>query len=333
MKKFLKVLGIVLGGIIVLLLVGLGYFNFKYPAVDPAPTITVERTPERIARGKYLANHVTVCIDCHSTRDWGKFGGPIIAGTEGKGGEEFNEQVGGVPGSIHSSNLTPAGIKDYTDGELLRAFTTGVTRENRALFPLMPYFSFNNLTQEDAYSIIAYIRSLPPIENKVKESRLNFPLNFIVKTIPPKSFTPKPEPDKSDTVAYGRYLATIASCADCHTPAVKGEPVPGMDYAGGFEFLFPGGTIRSLNITPDEETGIGKLTKADFIARFKAFADSSSRSVAVSMNEFNTPMPWLMYCNMTDEDLGAIYAYLRTLKPVKNQVEKFTAYAQKAAAN
>lgn len=333
MKKLLKVLGIAFSSIIILLLVGFGYFNFKYPDVDPAPTITVERIPERIARGKYLANHVTVCIDCHSTRDWGKFAGPIIAGTEGKGGEEFNEQVGGVPGSIHSSNLTPAGIKDYTDGELLRAFTTGVTRENRALFPLMPYFSFSNLTQEDAYSIVAYIRSLAPIENTVKESCLNFPLNFIVKTMPPKSFTPKPAPDKSDTVAYGCYLATIASCADCHTPAMKGEPIPGMDYAGGFEFLFPGGTIRALNITPDEETGIGKWTKADFIARFKAFTDSSSRNVPVSMNEFNTPMPWLMYCDMTDEDLGAIYSYLRTLKPVKNQVEKFTASAQKAAAN
>lgn len=333
MKKLLKVLGIIFGIFVVALAGAVGYFTLKFPDVDPAPVITVERTPERIARGKYLANNVTVCIDCHSTRDWGKFAGPIIAGTEGKGGEVFNERLGGVPGEIFSANFTPAGIGDYTDGELLRTFTTGVTKHNRALFPLMPYLSFNNLTQEDAYSIVAYIRSLPAIENKVGEARLNFPLNFIVKTIPRKSFVPKPPPNKADTVAYGRYVSTIASCAACHTPAVKGEPVPGMDFAGGFEFKFPGGTIRSLNITPDAETGIGNWTKEDFVARFKAFADSSSRNVPVTMNEFNTPMPWIMYAGMTDEDLGAIYAYLRTQKPVKNQVEKFSETPQKAATN
>ena len=328
MNKPLKILGIVLGVVAVILFGAVVYFNLTYPAVDPAPNITVERTPERIERGKYLANHVTVCIDCHATRDWGKFAGPIIPGTEGKGGEEFNEQVGGVPGTIFSSNITPAGLKEYTDGELLRAYTVGVTRDNRALFPLMPYLSFNQLSQEDAYAILAYIRSLTPIDNRVGESKLNFPLDFIVKTIPPKSYAPKPVPDKNNDIEYGRYLATIASCAHCHTPAEKGTPIPGMEYAGGFTFLFPGGVVRSLNITPDEETGIGRWTRDDFIARFKAFADSSSQNVPVEKNEFNTPMPWLMYAEMTEEDLGAIYAYLKTLKPVRNQVEKFTPHPQ-----
>lgn len=327
MKKLFKILGIALGTVVVLLLAFLGYFTLKYPDVDPAPAITVERTPERIARGKYLANHVTVCIDCHSTRDWTKFAGPVIAGTEGKGGEEFNEQAGGVPGRIFASNITPAGITDYTDGELMRTFTTGVTKHNRALFPLMPYLSYNNLSQEDAYSIVAYIRSLQPIKNKVEESKLNFPLNFIVKTIPAKSYQPKPEPNRSNTLEYGRYLATIGACGDCHTPAVKGEPVPGMAFAGGFEFRFPGGVVRSMNITPDEETGIGKWKKEDFVARFKAFTDEGLQSVILSPADFNTPMPWTMYGQMTDEDLGAIYEYLRTITPVQHQVEKFSATA------
>ncbi len=323
MKKFLKILGIALGVVLVLLVMFLGYFNMKYPDVDPAPEITVERTPERIARGKYLANYVTVCIDCHSARDWTKFAGPVTPGTEGKGGEEFNEQAGGVPGRIYASNITPAGISDYTDGELMRTFTTGVTKHNRALFPLMPYLSYNNLSQEDAYSIVAYIRSLEPIKNAVGESKLNFPLNFIVKTIPAKSYQPKPEPDRSNSVEYGRYLSTIGACAACHTPAVKGEPVPGMTFAGGFEFHFPGGTVRSLNITPDEETGIGKWTKEDFIARFKAFTDEGLKDVVLSPGDFNTPMPWTMYGQMTNEDLGAIYDFLKTVKPVQHQVEKF----------
>ncbi|MBI5472480.1 MAG: cytochrome C [Ignavibacteriae bacterium] len=331
MKKALKFVGIVVGVLLLVLVGALAFFVLKYPDVDPPPAVTVERTPERIARGKYLANHVTICIDCHSTRDWTKFAGPIIAGTEGKGGEEFNEQIGGIPGTLFSANITPAGIGQYTDGELLRVFTVGVTREKRAIFPLMPYLGYNNLSQEDAYSIVAYLRSLPPIENTIKESKLNFPVNLIVRTIPPKSYQPKPAPEKSNTIEYGRYLSTIAACGDCHTPAVKGERIPGMEFAGGMEFTFPSGTVRSLNITPDEETGIGTWTKEDFIARFKAFADSSSRNVSVTMNEFNTPMPWIMYAGMTDEDLGSIYAFLRTLKPVKHQVEKFTEHQHTAA--
>ncbi len=323
-KKLLKVLGILVGVVVLAVVAFLGYFTSAYPDVDPAPAITVERTPERIARGKYLANHVTVCIDCHSTRDWSKFAGPIIAGTEGKGGEEFNEQIGGVPGRLFSANITPAGLRAHTDGEILRTFTAGVTRENRAIFPLMPYLSYNSLTQEDAYAILAYIRSLAPIENEVEEGSLNFPVNLIVRTAPKKSFMPSPEPDKSNVIEYGKYLTTIAACADCHTPAVKGEPIPGMDFAGGFEFKFPGGTVRSLNITPDVETGIGKLSPSDFLARFRAFNDSSFLSVTMSPNEFNTPMPWVMYAGMTDEDLGAIYEFLKTVKPVSHEVSKFT---------
>ncbi|MBI4536148.1 MAG: c-type cytochrome, partial [Ignavibacteriae bacterium] len=229
-----------------------------------------------------------------------------------------------VPGQLFSANITPAGISDYSDGELLRTFTVGVTRDNRALFPFMPYFSYNRLSQEDAYSIVAYIRSLKPIENKVGEQKLNFPLNFLVKTMQPRAFNPSPEPDKSNPVSYGKYLLTIGACADCHTPAEQGAPIPGMELAGGFEFQFPSGVVRSLNITPDEETGIGIWTKEDFIARFKAFESEESRNVSVDMKDFNTPMPWLMYAGMTEEDLGAIYEYLRTVKPVKHQVEKFS---------
>lgn len=323
MKKLLKILGGAIAAIIGIAIVFLIYFNTKYPDVDAAPVLSVERTPERIERGRYLANSVTVCIDCHATRDWTKFSGPVVPGTEGKGGEEFSEDVGGVPGQIYATNITPAGIADYTDGELLRTFTTGVTKHNRALFPLMPYMSYHHLTQEDAYSIVAYIRSLAPIENKVGESSLNFPLNFIVKTMPLKSFTPGPEPDRTNSLTYGKYLTEIGACDDCHTPAVKGAPVPGMDFAGGFEFKFPGGIVRSLNITPDMETGIGEWSRDHFIARFRAFSGPEIHEVTMEPHEFNTPMPWTMYAGMTDEDLGAIYDHLRTLKPVRNQVEKF----------
>lgn len=325
MKRVLKILGGLVGAVVLAAVVFLVYFNFTHPDVDPAPIITVERTPERLARGKYLAHHVTVCIDCHSTRDWTKLSGPIVPGTEGKGGEEFIEAAG----TLVPSNITPAAISAYSDGELLRAFTVGVKRDGSAMFPLMPYPMYNKLTQEDAYAIVAYIKSLPPIEHKVKESTLNFPLNFIVKTIPPKSFNPLPEPDKSNPVEYGKYLTTISACEGCHTPRDdKGQNLPRMMLAGGNPFPFPGGTVRALNITPDKETGIGEWTKDDFLARFRSYLAPETMEATLAPTDFNTPMPWTMYAGMTDEDLGAIYEYLRTVPAVRNQVEKFTPHKQ-----
>ena len=149
-------------------------------------------------------------------------------------------------------------------------------------------------------------------------------MNFIINTIPQKaSFTKMPA--KTDIVKYGEYVATAAACTECHTKQVKGEKVEGMDYAGGFEFAMPAGTLRSANITPDKETGIGEWSKEMFIRKFKMYADSSYQSPKIAMGDYNTIMPWVMYAGMSEEDLGALYEYLQTLKPIKNQVERFTA--------
>jgi hypothetical protein len=330
-KKVFKVLGIALVVIAVLIIAGLIYFNSAFPNVDPPQDVKVEITPERIARGNYLANRVAVCIDCHSEREWTKFAGPIKPGTTGSGGEIFDENVG-FPGKVTTKNLTPANLGSWTDGEIIRAITCGVTKDNKALFPMMPYPNYNHFAQEDLYSIVAYLRSLEPQERDIPETELNFPLNLLVKTMPIKNYTPASEVNKSNTIEYGKYLATIASCSDCHTPSEKGEPLPGMYLAGGSEFMFPAGTVRSLNITPDKETGIGNLTKEDFIKRFRLFNNEEAHNVPVDIeNEFNTPMPWLMYSGMTDEDLGAIYDYLRTAAPVKNMVERFTPHTKTAS--
>lgn len=322
--KVLKAFGI---SILVLLILGgvfLFWFNATFPKVGEPGKLKVEMTAEHIARGKYLANHVTVCMDCHSSRDWTKFSGPMVPGTEGRGGDKFTEELGGVPGIIFSSNITPAGIGDYTDGELLRAFTQGVTASHRALFPLMPYPAYNKLSMTDAEAIVAYIRSLEPIQNSVPVSELNFPMNLIVKTIPLESFNPSPEPDTNNFLAYGKYLTTIAACGDCHTPAEKGTPIPGMDFAGGFTFQMPGGLLSSSNITPDKETGIGSWTKEQFITRFKTFDSDSGKNIPVAdIYDFNSVMPWTMYAGMTERDLGAIYEYLQTRKPVVNKINRW----------
>ena len=329
MKTVLKIIAGIAGLVILLIVGGLVYLNTQFPNAGPVEDIKIEATPERLARGEYLANHVALCIDCHSHRNWDYYAGPIKPGTEGIGGELFSEDMG-FPGNIYSKNITSAntGIKGWADGDIFHAITTGVTKSGNALFPLMPYPNYRISDREDIYSIIAYIKTLKPVENQVKERTLKFPLNLIVNTIP-KAAEFQKRPEKTDTIAYGKYMTTLASCGDCHTPQKKGEPVPGMSFAGGLKFVLPWGTVRTANITPDVETGIGSWTKDQFIKRFKSFDNDAAKQIVLKPpfdeGHFNTLMPWTQYAGMTEEDLGAIYSYLRTLQPVKNKVQKYSA--------
>ena len=134
MKKVKKIL-LWLVGIVVVCLAGLLlYVKIGLPNVGEPPSMTVESSPERIAAGEYLANHVTVCIDCHSKRDWTRFSGPPSEGTLGMGGDNFDQRFG-FPGKYYAKNITPEGLIHHTDGELFRAITTGVSKDGKALFP------------------------------------------------------------------------------------------------------------------------------------------------------------------------------------------------------
>lgn len=319
--------------VVLLLIVGiigvLSFVSFALPDVGEPENIKVELTPERIERGKYLANSVSSCMDCHSARDWTKFAGPFVEGTLGMGGEEFNQEFG-LPGKFFAKNITPFALKDWSDGEILRAISSGVSKNGKALFPLMPHPSYGRMDKEDLYSIIAYLRTLEPIENKVPESEPDFPMNFIINTIPqPAQFSKRPDPN--DQLANGAYILNAADCAGCHTQKEQGNPIPGFELAGGAEFKLPGGgLVRSANITSDPETGIGSWTEEAFVKRFKQYADSSYKPATVNKGEFNTVMPWGMYATMRNEDLKALYAYLRTVKPVKNKINKFSAVVASA---
>jgi hypothetical protein len=148
------------------------------------------------------------------------------------------------------------------------------------------------------------------------------PLPLVVRTIPaPAQF--RPIPLMADRVAYGEYMTNAAACADCHTPVDdRGVPRPGLDFAGGFPLAMPGGGIvRSANITPDADTGIGTRTEQQFVDKFKAFDGAPVRVLSSAEQRENTPMPWLDYAGMTREDLGAIYAYLRSIRPIVNRVQ------------
>lgn len=320
-KKVFKIIGYILLVIVILIIGVLSYVKFALPHVGPAPDIHITATPARLARGKYLVNHVAGCIFCHSRKDYSLYGSPIIPGTEGEGGEVFGYSDS-FPGNFIAKNITPYHLGNWTDGELFRAVTTGENKDGKALFPIMPYQHYAVLDTEDIYSILVYIRTLKSIPKDNPESSADFPVNFILNTIPTKAdFHPRPL--ASDSAGYGKYLVTMGSCTLCHTPQVKGQPIPGMDFAGGMGFpMVTGGTLNSANITPDMETGIGSWTREAFIARFKSAVDSSNHPGPAPKDGYNPVMPWQYYGGMTEEDLGDIYAYLRTVKPVHNLVVK-----------
>ena len=311
----LSVIGIALAGIIV-------YVKFFLPDVQADEYLKVEVTPERIERGEYLANHVAVCMDCHSSRDWSRYSAPLMPGTLGKGGEYFGPEMG-FPGKFYARNLTPANLGDWTDGEIYRAITSGISKDGKALFPVMPYLNYGKMDKQDVYDIIAYLRSLPPMENEVPPSEADFPMSLILNTIP-KDAVPETRPDTSDKMRYGGYLANMAGCIECHTQTKNGQIVPELAYSGGREFKLPNGVLQSANITPDPETGIGSWDEQTFVARFKAFSDPDA-AAPVAENEPNTLMPWAMYAGMEETDLEAIYVYLQSLEPISNKVVTFAA--------
>jgi hypothetical protein len=322
MRLVLKVIGGLVACTVILAVGGYLYLLLAYPKVGPASTIRAEATPERIARGKYLADHVAVCTDCHSQRDWTRYAGPLKPNTYGVGGETWDESIG-FPGRLVARNITPAALSSWTDGEILRAFTEGVSRDGTPLFLLMPYTTWGqHMAQDDALAIVAYLRTIPSRSQQLADRDLHFPLPLVVRTMPARANAAAKRPDPSDRVASGAYLTSIAGCADCHTPVdANHAPITAKRLGGGQEFPLANGLVaRSANLTPDA-TGIGAWSEDEFIAKFRAYADGTA-IVPVKPGDFNTPMPWPSYAGMTNEDLGAIFAYLKTVPAVPQVVEK-----------
>jgi mono/diheme cytochrome c family protein len=318
--KALKLAGKILAGLLVVVAAAIVYVKTALPNIAPAADLKIERTATRIERGKYLANHVMVCMDCHSTRDWSQYAGPL-SGALGGGGEEFTQEMG-FPGKFYAPNITPYMLASWTDGEIFRAVTTGVNKSGKALFPVMGYHRFGQLDKEDIYSVVAYIRGLPAVRKDIPQSEPDFPINILINTMPHEAFFSS-RPSEADQVAYGKYLITATGCVECHSKTDKGAVIPGTEFGGGMEFKGPTGVVRSANITMHKETGIGNWTKEAFVAHFKAYTDSSYVSPKVAPGELNTPMPWVMYSGMKEKDLAAIFTYLNTIKPIEHRVVRF----------
>ncbi len=297
------------------------YLLSVLPRVAPAAAVVVEATAQRLARGRYLAEHVLLCSECHSDRDWTAYSAPSVP-PQGAGRTDClgaDQPMAGVaakfPGAICFPNITAdraSGVGAWTDGELLRAVREGIDRDGHALFPIMPYFIFRHLSEEDARSLVIWIRSLPAVSREHPPKRVNFPVNLLIRLVPQPLASPVAEPDATDSVAYGAYLATIGRCAFCHSPrqGQNPQPIPGRLFAGGNEFRGPFGLARSSNLTPDP-SGLGDTSRNQFIALFRRHA-----TPARVAPEQNTIMAWSAYAGMTDADLGALYDYLRTVPAV-----------------
>ena len=285
---------------------------------------TEDSAKQVLERGEYLVEHVAMCIDCHSKRDFTKYGGPVVPGTEGGGGMVFDQKFG-LPGVLYGKNITPdneTGIGTWTDEEILRAMTHGINKKGDTLFPLMPYPNFNQLAKDDLMAIIAYIRTLKPIKNAVPARQLMMPIAMAYPGPMLKaSIDSNMRPPESDKVAYGRYLVTAADCGTCHSPLTPHGPDLSRMFAGGYVFDLGNHKVVSANITPDSATGIGTWNEERFLNKFTLYRDQKNWDYDPGTQ--NTIMPVAMIGGMKDEDLRAIYAFLRSLPPQKNLVEKY----------
>ena len=271
-----------------------------------------ESSPARLARGEYLTG-VAACFHCHSEHDFSNPDYPILPGRKGAGWEMPIPELG----SMVARNITSdpeTGLGNWTDDEIARAIQEGVSRDGSALFPVMPYLNFRNLDPEDLASIVVYLRTVPPVRQVRPKSKLIFPLSILVKTMPKplESHTPG---SRGTPEVRGEYLVrTVAGCQDCHTPAKQGTAIPGMDLGGGFKFNDPGqgmAPVHSRNITMDV-SGIAHYDEGLFI--------QTLRTGQIPGRTLSHIMPFGGYTNLTDDDLRDMFAYLKTVPPVKHRV-------------
>jgi len=310
--KILLIFALVLGALAAGVSFTIGWRPILGPNIRELTSRHFEATQQRLERGRYLATGLAGCLDCHSQRDWSGHGAPVIAGTEGAGAEF---PITGLPGRVVAPNITPdaeTGAGTWTDDQLARAIREGISHDGRTLFPIMPYTEFHDMSDEDLASIVVYIRSLPPINHPLPKTEIAFPVKYLIRSVPEPVTGMVASPDPANRVEWGKYLASLGGCSGCHTPQVRGHDIPGGAFSGGSVFEGPWGRVAAANLTPDA-SGISYYDEALFI--------QTIRTGAVKARKLSPIMPFGVYKNLTDDDLKALFAYLRTLKPVKHVVD------------
>lgn len=309
MKKILKRIAIAIAVLLVLGTAGLAIAvklreNRTFDA--PYPEIHASTDPAVIERGRYLAHGPAHCVDCHAEP-----GQPAAEQPHLSGGLAFALPVG----TFYTANITPdatTGIGRYSDPEIARALRFGVHPSGRAMLPFMP---FAELADDDLTAVISYLRSRPPVPHAVPAHDVNllgrFVKAFILEPTGPKHAVPATVA-KGPTADYGKYLANnVANCVGCHTKRSLRTGAPlGELFAGGMELEShtDGSKFITPNLTPDPTSGrIYAWTEDQFLARFRHAIATPS------------PMPWRSFSTLTDDDLRALYRYLRSLPPVNTR--------------
>jgi mono/diheme cytochrome c family protein len=274
-----------------------------------------ERTPARLKRGEYLVENVVTCFRCHSERDWKSPGAPPVSGKKGAG---FYFVVGAGPVDpnklppVYAANITPdpeTGIGKWSDEEVARAIRDSIDRDGRA-FPGKFHVSGNNLSGEDLASVVVYLRTVPAVRRPAPANANAQLKTEAATTVPARSQT---EPPQSDPVRRGEYLVSIADCASCHTADAPNAPLLGKKFAGGKMMSDnPEHYVVTPNITMDP-SGISYYDEAQFVAVL--------RTGNVTARKLYPIMPWGYFQNMTDEDLKAIFAYLKTVPRLQHNVD------------
>lgn len=249
-----------------------------------------------VERGEYLVQGIAGCGNCHTPM------GPNGPVWEQDLGGRLVEKIDAF--AAIAPNITPGGrVASWSDAELARAIREGIRPDGSLIGPPMPYAMYRGLSDRDLSAIVAYLRTVPAVENDPGTSQYNIPL--------PPAYGP-PVDSVADitrevSVAYGEYLAgPVAHCMECHTPMGPKGPMLATDLGrGGFEFHGPWGVSIAANIT----------NHADGLA---GYSDDAIKTMIVQGKRADgspmlPPMPYGYLARMTDEDLDAIVLYLRSL--------------------
>lgn len=279
---------------------------------------------ENNEQGRYIAT-IAGCTSCH-TPDKAEYQNPqsltieqiqtlAFDGNDAldidkflAGGRAFDL---GPAGIVYTRNLTSddsTGLGAWTDEQIKVATKTGLDINGKTLFPVMPYHVYNGMSDSDLNAVVAFIRSVNLVSNKVPEKTVN------TEGMPTLPYTNGIiAPDGTDKAARGGYLVnSVMGCADCHTPVDPATGAPVLDkYLGGRQpYEGPWGIVYGGNITPDIETGIGDWTEEEIKRALVAGIGKDGRRLIL--------MPWYAYSSLTQEDADAVAFYLKNVLPAVN---------------
>jgi len=286
-RRVLKWSGAVLSGLLTLVfgaalgaaLLGYAKLNRKYD--NPVPRVSVDLTPERIAKGERFG--ASFCAACHAADE-----SPPMEGRDFL--EDAPPILGTFFGTLYAPNLTPTHLGEWTDGEIIRAIREGVHRSGRSLM-IMPSRMFRNLSDDDTQAIVAYLRSQPPVEPDTPPNSLDvlgaIMVNFepVFEAQPPIT-EPVVAPPAGPTAAYGEYLSY--TCSFCH----------GTDL-GGSDEAFGGPGLAGVGFAWTEE-------------QFINFIRTGERPSGPPVD--GELMPWEILSKLyEDDELRAIFAHLGAL--------------------